>query len=256
MNQQPDPSETATQTVSIRRLLGDTVIYGLGDVADRAIGMVLLPVIAALLTPADYGVCGLFATSSYVLLLFFSMGTPTGFFRFYTEEDDPRRRGQLLDGAVGIITVFSVALGLLLLLLARPINRLLCGTEGVELVYLLVYMTYVRSLNALGSCRLQADGRAWTYVTAKLMQAVVGRGLGLLLILSGWRFWGLLIGIAVGETLAGVILALAALADVRLCFHRESYRKVLSYGVSLIPAALSYWVMIGQRCVRDPLAVV
>ena len=70
-------TEDTRQTVSIRSLLSDTVIYGLGDVADRAAGFLLLPIITLLLDPADYGICGLFGTASYILFLFFSMGSST-----------------------------------------------------------------------------------------------------------------------------------------------------------------------------------
>ena len=245
MTRDAKSTDSSRQPVSLRSLLSDTVVYGLGDVADRATGFILLPIITLLLDPSDYGICGLFGTSSFILFLFFSMGTPMGFFRFYTEEDDPQRRDQLLDTAVAIATVCSTVLGAVVLLAAGPVSRLLSGNTEISLAVLLVYVTYLQALDSLGSSRLQADGRPWLYLLPKLSQTFIGRGLGLVLVLLGWRYWGVLAGIAIGQTVSLLILALTSLATVRPRFHREAFGKVFPYGVSYVPTALSYWVMIG-----------
>ena len=92
--------EGASQKISLRQLLGDVMTYGLASVADRAIGVLLLPIMTAILLPADYGIMSLFTTTAHILFIVGSLGVHQGFFRYYTEAQNSVSQLQVLNTSV------------------------------------------------------------------------------------------------------------------------------------------------------------
>ena len=58
----------------IRGLASGTAIYGVGEVLSRAVGFLLLPLLTAYLTPADFGISSMLAALTFLLTPLFSLG--------------------------------------------------------------------------------------------------------------------------------------------------------------------------------------
>src|SRR5438552_3669356 len=84
----------------VRKLVKHSGIYGLGVVATKAVGFLMIPVYTRFLAPHDYGVLELLD-----LLLFFSStiastGIYGAVFRFYAAYEDEREKKEVIAAAL------------------------------------------------------------------------------------------------------------------------------------------------------------
>lgn len=162
--------------ISIRELISDTAVYGFASVADRAIGFLLLPIMTAILNPADYGVISLFSTTSQICFVLFSLGIHQGFFRYYTEARDLDSQLAILNTAL-VLTVLYWLMTLPFFVLGGDLlNRWIFDTEGSALVWALAASSLIQVINAVASNRLQAEGRAWAYFSVSVLSSIILRG--------------------------------------------------------------------------------
>ena len=154
----PDSNEPP-RTMSVRSFLSETVIYGLGTVGDKLIGLLLIPVATSILGPEGYGILSLFITTAYIALILCSMGIPHAFARFYIESNSPTTRATILDTAFWLSTAGSIVGSGLLLAGGRPLSRWLFDAPELGPLFLLGATTWLSVLEMLGSFRIQADGQ-------------------------------------------------------------------------------------------------
>ena len=236
---------SADAPVSVRSFFGETLAYGFVETCNKAIGLLLLPVIALFLSPADYGLLSLFGVTATILFMVFSVGMPYGFFRFYTDTRDDTRRGLVLDTAFWIATASSALWGTILFLGASWVDRALFQVEWGGYSRLLAVVVYLRFVDMFARSRLRADGRVWTFVWISLVYVLLSRGLSLTFIMIGMGPWGWVVGECAALVVTVGLLAFASLRDLRFRTDARTCRELIPYGCWLVPVMLSHWVMTG-----------
>ncbi len=236
---------TSQQTITIRNLLSDTLIYGAAGVASRVIGFLLLPVTTAILDPDDYGVLGLFGATASILWLFSSVGVPSAFYRFYAETTAARRRARLVGSSLLLCLLQSLLAMCLGVVWGSQVSVSLFGIEAAWPTILLVTNAVCTTFIALGTARLQADGLAWRYLMVNLTSVLGSRGVGLILLLLGYGPWGWIIGELLGLVLTLPLLAVLAWPSAWPQVDARVMGRTFWYGLLLTPAFVSQWLMVG-----------
>lgn len=231
------------KSVSVGAFFGDTLIYGLAKVIDPAIGFALLPLLTLLLGPADYGVVSLYNATLQLAFVLFSLGVHQAFLRFYTEAADSDERRAVLNSSLRAAVVAWVVLTPLLVVLAPTLGQALFGSPDSPLVYVLMASSLVLVIDAIGCNLLQAEGRAWSYFFYYTAGAVVVRGLATVLVFLGMGAAGWIAGEALGRLTTVAALLLLAFRGASLWKHTGLTKQVVSYGVMLVPAMVSFYVM-------------
>src|SRR5690349_10582007 len=94
----------------LRRLVRQTVGYGIGMALSRFAGVVLVPIYTRVLSPADYGTWGVVNTVSTILSLLVFFGLDTAMARFYFETEDPEERRRLVGTAFWTVLAWTIVL--------------------------------------------------------------------------------------------------------------------------------------------------
>ncbi len=231
----------------IRRLGGQTLVYGIGGAALQLVGIVTLPILARVFTPADYGVLELGVVVAAILMIVVDGGMASASQRSYfdyADEQEAERRRVLVTALL-----FQLAIGLLLaaVLVALPgaISRqLFAGRDESAVVVLIGVALPAFALAQFTREILRLEFRAWSYLVTSVAGALVAATVTILAVVA-WDtgisgvFAGALAGWVVGAVLG---LALAG----RRLVARPSPRELsvmLRYGLPLIPVALSLWAL-------------
>ena len=244
----PTQNDTASghsraPAVSLRSLLSDTAIYGLANVSDKLLAVVLLPVITAVLSRADYGIISLYTSTSYILFVFCSQGVHHAFYRYYTESQNIGQKRAIVRSAVALSLAYAAVL-LPLLFFAGPwLSRWLFDERSYSFIATLGALVVMQTLHAIGVGRLQADGKPWTYFLLSITSSLALRGAGITLVLIGCGVWGWIAGEAVVRLITLVVLAVLALGDLGRTQGQKAPSGMATYGVLLVPSVLSFFVM-------------
>nr|HMQ52991.1 hypothetical protein [Anaerolineae bacterium] len=95
------------------RLAKNALTYGVGQVLNRFISFLLLPVFTAYLTPSDYGVISILGLMILVLTPTFSLGFGTATGVCYFEGDDRSRKSSTIWTAFLILLISVSVLAIL-----------------------------------------------------------------------------------------------------------------------------------------------
>ena len=228
-----------------RRLIGATMVYGLGEALNRFAYLLLLPLFTAYLSPAEYGIIALLAFIPFLARPIFSLGLDTAVGIAYFERPDDAHRSSVIWAALTVLGVSVAVLLLSALPGAAVISRVVLRTgEHAGLVVLAVLSGAASILVQPFMLRLQFQGRARLYVLLSAASTLSGIGLAVLLVV-GWgrgvRGWVEADLAAKALTLA--LFALPAVVAARPRFDRAVARHLLRLGLPMVPSFAFVFVL-------------
>lgn len=229
--------------ISIGSLLSDSAIYGIAKIVDPAIGFLMLPIVTAILMPADYGLISLFTATSHVMFTVCSLGVHQAFFRFFTEAKSDQQRAAVTNTAISLAVAYWIGVLPVAFWYATPISQLLFDVDSPTLVYLLMAFSIVQTIDAIGCNLLQATGRAWAFLINSVFATVAVRFLAISLVLGGAGAWGWITGETFGRMAAMLLVITIAMPKFRFQISQPDAKKLSWYGMMLVPAMLSFYVM-------------
>lgn len=168
----------------IKKLLGQTAVYGLSSIVGRLLNYLLVPLYTHVFAdPSDYGVVSeLYAWVAFLIVLL-SFGMETAFFRFIQDKEDKDK--VFLNGFLTVIVV-NVLFFSLLLFFNQSIADLLLYSEHPEYIILLGAIVCIDAISALPLAKLRAEERAMTFAGIQFAGIGVNIGLNLFLMLGAF----------------------------------------------------------------------
>lgn len=165
----------------IKKLLGQTAIYGLPSIIGRLLNFLLVPLYLLVFNhPSDYGVVSeLYAWVAF-LVVFLSFGMETAFFRFLQNQGD--KNAVFANSFLTVIGINSIFF-LLLLLFNQNIADALLFSDHTEYIILLGAIVCVDATSALPLAKLRAEEKAVKFAAIQSISIAVNIGMNLILML-------------------------------------------------------------------------
>ncbi len=232
----------------IKKLAGQTAIYGLSSVIGRFLNYLLVPLYTSELVfkdPRDYGVVSeLYAWVAF-LMVFLTMGMETAYFKFSSEGKNKKAIFQnALWSVIGINFVFL----LFVVFFYQSIAEKLLYGDNPEYILLLGCIIIIDAVSALPLAKLRAEQKAKQFAIIQLTSIGVNIGLNLFLLLvifdtnnpeQGVRF------ILIANIVASLVKPLALISDfkqLRFNINFGLIQQMLKYSFPLAIAGLAFIV--------------
>ncbi len=163
----------------IRKLAGETAIYGISSIVGRTLNYLLVPLYTAVFAENQYGIVTQLYAYAAFLNIVYTYGMETAFFRYGSQ-------GELLKTfrqAAALLFLTSSMFTILIVANAPALARYAGQPDQVLLIYLLAGILYVDAIAAIPFARLRLENKALTFAIAKLGAIVVTIGLNLIFLL-------------------------------------------------------------------------
>lgn len=161
----------------LKKLAGQTVIYGLGTILPRFLNYFLTPILTRAFLPAEYGINSeLFAYISFLNILF-TYGMETTFFNFNAKLEN---KEEVYNTALLTLLSSSVVFSLLLMLFASSIGELLSTPNAVYPTRFIVWCIIIMATDAIMCipfAKLRADNKPLHFSLLKLINVGINVGL-------------------------------------------------------------------------------
>jgi O-antigen/teichoic acid export membrane protein len=166
----------------LKKLAGQTVVYGLGTILPRFLNYFLTPVLTRAFMPAEYGIHSeLYAYISFLNIIF-AYGMETTFFSFNSRLEN---KDSVFRTAFFTIASSTLVLSLLLFSLSSWISEAL-STENAQYSFTIISwcigILATDALMAIPFARLRAQNKALQFSMMKLANVVINFGLTLFFI--------------------------------------------------------------------------
>lgn len=234
----------------IKKLAGQTAIYGISSIFGRFLNYLLVPLYTYYFTPAEYGVVSEFyayAGFFSVLLLF---GFETGYFRFRNKLQPEQ------DLAYSTALIFVVLINALFLLFFITFNSRLSAALNYahhpEYVLYFALIFWFDAVSALPFARLRAENRPYYFAGLKVCSILITIALSLFFIVycpsvlalnpASWiiKLYNPSIGIGyifianLVASLFNFLLLLPLLMGIRWGFNRVLFSQMLRYSLPMV----------------------
>jgi len=230
--------------------LKSTLIYSIGNISLKLIGLILLPVYTGHLPLEAYGRWGLLEITSQILVIIIGLRLSTAMIRFYSSEKDTEKKKEILFLSL-VITLVSVVLFLFVLYpLAGTASRIYFEDESFKMYFKLLFIwSSMEVLNRLSLDFVRIIQKPILYVIAVSIRFISVLGLNIYFIVG--RDMGIE-GIILGQTIGSFLLLLITLPILisRMKFSRDLQLsgQLFKYGFPLIFSSLSiYLLTVGDR---------
>ena len=230
---------------SLKRLSGDSLVYGLGQVGGKVVNLLLVPVLTRVLVPQQYGVADLVIAYSASALLVLVFGMDSALARFFYEQESREQRIRMASTSLAWRLATGGSVALLLAAFAHPLAQRLLGGD--------VYAKYVRigalslpfTLVALyANDVLRVTFQPWKFIALNVAQTLLVGGLTLWLVLARHLgVAGALYGKLFGDALAAALGLVLCRHSLRPRFSRTLLRQMLAFGLPLVPVSIAYGVI-------------
>lgn len=225
-----------------KKLLSDTVIYGVGTFASKLLVFFLTRLYTECLTEAEYGKADLITNMANLLIPLAAAGLCDGIFRFTLDSDKDKR--QVFSTGVLMLCATGAMFALLM-----PLLTLSEYFRG----YVWLIIIYVLMSNFHSACAqyLRACDRTKLFALQGILNTCLTIGFNLIFLLvlpednSLNGVYGYVLSIVIADFLVGVFLFVYAKLwrDVRIkCFSRSVASSMLKYSLPMIPTTIFWWI--------------
>jgi len=155
----------------IRKLAGDTMIYGVSSILSRLLNyLILTPYLTRVFLDQEYGEISILFTYAGILAVIFTYRMETSFFRFGSRKEEMERA--FSTGSVSLLTS-TLVFGALILIFLRPISAWLNYPDRPEYILLVLGIIALDALTALPFARLRLEGRPIRFAVLKTAQILL-----------------------------------------------------------------------------------
>ncbi len=241
------------QNNPIKRLAGETAIYGLGTIIPRLLNYLLVPFYTYLVFDQQqygqitelYSYVGFFA----VLLTF---GLETAYFRYANKSENPQR---VFDVGMHFLIFTSVTFVVLTWLFLEPIAAKIGYQNHEEYIMILAFVVALDAITALPFAWLRFHRKAKTFSTIKIINVVINISANVLLLVvfpqivgenitfyfpySSISNVGLVFIANLMASTATLLMILPVFKDFDLKTQPALLKKMLAYGLPVLVISLA-----------------
>ncbi len=230
---------------ALKKLTGESIVYGLGTAASRGLQMVLVPVFTRVFEPASYGVIDLLGVVGSIASLLVIMGTDSALARFFYDATDAAARRVMISSSALWRVGVCLAVAVLLWFLAPLFSEFLFESpDYAKYVRITAWTIPFTAFFLFQNDVLRVTFQPWKFIALNLLNTALVGGLSILFVVA-WKkdVSGVLYAKLAGDALT----AAAGFALIRLQlvprFDAAVLRRMLAFGAPLIPVGVAYWVM-------------
>ena len=153
----------------IKKLAGQTAIYGLSSIVGRVLSYLLIPIYTRVFLPAEYGTVNEMYAYVSLLIVILTYGFETGFFRFTEAEADKNK--VYSTSLISLLTTSSIFV-VFAMLFAQPVANMLRYPNNSEYVVWFALIVALDALSAIPFAKLRALNKAKRFAAIKIINIV------------------------------------------------------------------------------------
>ena len=238
-------NEIASSLSVIRKLAGQTAIYGMSSILGRLLNYLLVPVYTMVfIHTADYGIVSeLYAYVAFFIVLL-TFGMETTFFRFIYQNED---QNKVFSNAFLSLTAVNILFVAVIFMAIGPISDAMLYSEHHEYIQILALIVAVDALTSLPLARLRAREQAVKFATVQLASIFTNIGLNLFLLMVVFNketdepalaVWYIFVANLI-SSLVRPILLWKEFLSIKLELDKELLKRMMWYALPIVIAGFA-----------------
>jgi len=221
---------------TLRSAFKNSLIYGLGTVSIKVIGLVLFPIYTSELSVTEYGILGMLEVTSQIAIAIFSLNIQAAFLRLYYNKEFSNKQGIMLFSTLVFLLVCVGAMIVLTLPVSGFLSRILLHSEEFSsLIKLMFISAGFQIINTIPSNLLRILEKPTHYSVSMIVRLVVTLVLTIYFMLGlGLGIKGILLAQIAGHLVYFGTVARVLYAHATFVFRLKMIRQMLAFSLPLV----------------------
>ena len=228
----------------LKRFFKETLIYGLSTYIQKFIGVFLLPLYTALLTPEDYGILDLLGTVAIISIYLVVAGTDSSLSYYYFRKEHINERPVMVSSTLFIRITFASTAFILVGLLSNNLSFLIFGKDYSMFLILTGISLAVQSIYSFFTDLIRFEKRPWIFTWVSVTNLLINIGLNIYFILILKKgVWGAIMASVICYGVMAIFTVYYVFSRYGIHFSYSWAKKILAYGSPLIGTAFAVWIL-------------
>jgi len=228
----------------LKRFFKETLIYGLSTYIQKFIGVFLLPLYTALLTPEDYGILDLLGTVAIISIYLVVSGTDSSLSYYYFRKEHLKERPVMVSSTLFIRITFAAAAFILVGALSHKLTFLIFGKDYSLFLILTGISLAVQSIYSFFTDLIRFEKRPWIFTWVSVSNLLINIGLNIYFILILKKgVWGAIMASVICYGIMAAFTIYYVFSRYGIHFSFSWAKKILAYGSPLIGTAFAVWIL-------------
>jgi O-antigen/teichoic acid export membrane protein len=228
---------------SIRISLKDTFIYGLGNIAIKIVGLVLIPLFTnrKYFSIDDFGIIGMLDVSALVLTASMASALPQSLTRWFWDKEYKGNQKGIFFMSFATQLVVSFIFCILLIPLSGTFSELILKKpDWSHVVTLVILASAIQAINNITNTLMRLQSRSVLYTITNLFKLALVLSLTLYFILARkMGLEGIYLAQVIGNASVVLILLGYTIKNSKIFFDKNIFFSMNSYGFPLFLANIS-----------------
>lgn len=221
------------------------MVYGLFDFLGKAGSIILVPLYAKMLGPADYGMLELFTVTGALLLVACVMGFNSALIRYFVTEEDKDERNKIFQTAFFSVLIASIVITLLLYIGAARISSIIFGSVTYAIYWRILFLTTLSDATSTMLLALyRSQTRPGLYSGINFFKLFLTLCLNIVFVgILHMGIYGVLIGNLTGSAIGLFISFFYAIPLIRIRISRRYLILLAKFGLPLLVSGFGFFII-------------
>lgn len=237
-----------------KRLIKNTTIYAVGDIAPRLLSFITFPILTNYLTPAEYGITSYVTTLNTFLFVLCNLSLTTYYFVYYFRVGGEYEQKKLL-GNLTILVIVNTTLISLLMFILGPLLYASWGGQVSFYPYIAIGVAtnFFAILTIFPSALYRLQERPLPLVLLNIASGVITMTLIIVFVMKlGFKVKGVLYTQLIVSAIFGCVFLWITFKNAIWVIDKKQLKSALKFSLPLVPAALAYYLYsISDRILID-----
>ena len=226
-------------------ILKHTALYSFGNIAQKGMGLITLPINAFYLSNAEFGALAILEIVMIVAAEAITLGQANSILYFNSVKEYAKEKKSIFFTITILVLLSGIVFGSAALV-SQVFFPFSFGANSyfIGKLHFVVLISVLRAFNSVFLNKLRADEKSFQYTIVNLVRIIFTIGLIVLLVANmSWAITGVLFAYLVSEIACLAILIPLLVSQMEFRFLNPICVKSLKYGFPLIFSALGIYVL-------------
>jgi O-antigen/teichoic acid export membrane protein len=233
---------------NLKSILKHSLVYGISNIAQKASGIILLPLFTYYLSVEEYGRYGLLFITTVIISQSLVLGQSSSVIRYNNLTEYSEKKRSIFFTLIAIVLTITVAFIVFTELSLDQISSWYGSKEDFKLpLRVCIYIIAIVTINNLLIGKVRAEERSLLYTTSGLIKILVQIGFTVyFLVILKMGLVGVLLGQLIGELSTILVVAPTLLKEIEFKFEKSIVKDSLSFGFPLVFSAVAINLLNGS----------
>ncbi|MFC2104104.1 oligosaccharide flippase family protein [Bacteroidota bacterium] len=220
---------------NLKHTLKHSLIYSLGNLSSKVIGLILLPLYTSYLSITDYGILAILETSSQFLVAVISLRLSTAMMRWWSEAKSQKKKNAIIFTSFTSTFILLLIFNLAFQPFKNELSYLFFGSDRYIIYFLILFISVsLEILNGITLSVIRLKEKSVLFVTINIIKLICSLGLNIYFIVylkMGVK--GIILSLMFGHMLSLIMSLPVLIKNCNLIFSLNIFKELIKFSFPL-----------------------